>query len=77
MKEDTGQVGEGRRKKIERTFWSGELGLTLVTVSLVVFIFLILPMEHAGLPARRVTDDLGSDRGGGEPGPQRRLRSLW
>jgi hypothetical protein len=47
MKEDTGQVGEGRRREIEKYLWSGQLGLTLVTVSLVVFIFLIVPMEHA------------------------------
>ena len=47
MKEDTGQVGEGRRREIEKYLWSGQLGLTLVTVSLVVFIFRIVPMEHA------------------------------
>ena len=49
-------MGEGRGKKIEKTFWSGQLGLTLVTASLVVFIFVIVPMEHTGLPARLVFD---------------------
>ena len=46
-KEDTGQVGEGRRREIEKYSWSGKLGLMLVTLSLVVFIFLLVPMEHA------------------------------
>jgi hypothetical protein len=33
-------------------FWSGDLGLTLVTISLVVLIFVIMPMERSGLPER-------------------------
>jgi hypothetical protein len=33
-------------------FWSGDLGLTLVTVSLVVLIFVITPLREAGLPGR-------------------------
>jgi hypothetical protein len=33
-------------------FWSGDLGLTLLTISLVVEIFLITPMREAGIPGR-------------------------
>src|SRR5271155_1423700 len=33
-------------------FWSGDLGLTLVTISLVVLVFLITPLREAGLPGR-------------------------
>jgi Ion channel len=31
-------------------FWSGDLGLTLVSISLVILIFIILPLREAGLP---------------------------
>jgi Ion channel len=37
-------------------FWSGDLGLTLVTISLVVLIFVIMPLERAGLPERMFLD---------------------
>jgi Ion channel len=37
-------------------FWSGDLGLTLVTISLVVLIFVITPLRQAGLPGRFVFD---------------------
>ncbi len=33
-------------------FWSGDLGLTLITISLVVLIFVITPLREAGLPGR-------------------------
>jgi hypothetical protein len=33
-------------------FWSGDLGLTLTTISLVVLIFVITPLREAGLPGR-------------------------
>jgi len=33
-------------------FWSGDLGLTLVTISLVVLIFVITPLREAGQPGR-------------------------
>jgi ion channel len=33
-------------------FWSGDLGLTLITISLIVIIFAITPMREAGLPGR-------------------------
>jgi Ion channel len=33
-------------------FWSGDLGLTLVTISLVILIFLVTPLLAAGLPGR-------------------------
>lgn len=33
-------------------FWSGDLGLTLVTISLAVLIFVITPLREAGLPGR-------------------------
>jgi hypothetical protein len=37
-------------------FWSGDLGLTLTTISLVVLIFVITPLREAGLPGRFVFD---------------------
>ncbi len=37
-------------------FWSGGLGLTLVTISLVVLIFIVMPLRHAGLPERIFLD---------------------
>jgi hypothetical protein len=33
-------------------FWSGDLGLTLITVSLVILIFVITPLREAGLRGR-------------------------
>jgi hypothetical protein len=37
-------------------FWSGDLGLTLVTISLVVLIFVITPLRESGLPGRLFFD---------------------
>jgi hypothetical protein len=37
-------------------FWSGDLGLTLTTISLLVLLFVITPLREAGLPARLVFD---------------------
>jgi len=33
-------------------FWSGDLGLTLVTLSLIIIIFVVTPMREAGVPGR-------------------------
>ena len=33
-------------------FWSGDLGLTLVSISLIVLIFIVFPLREAGLPGR-------------------------
>jgi ion channel len=33
-------------------FWSGDLGLTLLTISLVVLVFIITPLCEAGIPGR-------------------------
>jgi len=33
-------------------FWSGDLGLTLVTISLVFLVFVITPLREVGLPGR-------------------------
>lgn len=35
-------------------FWSGDLGLTLLTISLIVLVFLITPLREVGLPVRIV-----------------------
>jgi Ion channel len=37
-------------------FWSGDLGLTLVTISLVVLVFIITPLREAALPGRFLFD---------------------
>ena len=39
-------------------FWSGDLGLTLVTLSLVILIFVITPLREGGLPGRLFFDIL-------------------
>jgi hypothetical protein len=37
-------------------FWSGDLGLTLVTISVVTLVFIVTPLREAGLPGRLVFD---------------------
>src|SRR5271166_893092 len=37
-------------------FWSGDLGLTLVTISLAILIFVITPLREAGLRGRLFCD---------------------
>ena len=37
-------------------FWSGDLGLTLVTVSLVLLVFVVTPFREAGVPWRAALD---------------------
>jgi hypothetical protein len=37
-------------------FWSGDLGLTLVSISLVILVFVITPLREAGLPGRLFFD---------------------
>lgn len=37
-------------------FWSGDLGLTLVTISLLALVFIITPLREAGLPGRLFFD---------------------
>ena len=47
---------EPRRRLLMSEFWSGDLGLTLVTISLVVLIFIIPPLREAGVPGRLFFD---------------------
>ncbi len=37
-------------------FWSGDMGLTLITISLSVLVFVIIPMREAGLSGRLVPE---------------------
>jgi hypothetical protein len=37
-------------------FWSGDLGLTLMTISLVLLICVVTPLRAAGLPGRLLRD---------------------
>lgn len=37
-------------------FWSGDLGLTLITVSLFLLVFVISPLREAGLPGRLILE---------------------
>jgi hypothetical protein len=37
-------------------FWSGDLGLTLITISLCLLVFIITPMREAGVPGRVLVD---------------------
>jgi hypothetical protein len=37
-------------------FWSGKHGLTLITISLIVLIFIATPLRETGLPLRILSD---------------------
>jgi len=37
-------------------FWSGEMGLTLLTLSLAALVFVVTPLREAGLPGRALLD---------------------
>ena len=37
-------------------FWSGDIGLTLISISLVILIFVIFPLRQAGLTGRVFLD---------------------
>jgi len=37
-------------------FWSGDLGLTLVSISLVILVFVVLPFREAGVPGQILLD---------------------
>jgi len=37
-------------------FWSGDLGLTLITISLCILVFIITPMREAGVSGRLLVD---------------------
>ncbi len=37
-------------------FWSGDLGLTLVSMSLIILIFIVFPLRDAGMPGRIFLD---------------------
>jgi len=37
-------------------FWSGELGLTLITISLCILVFIVTPMREAGVSGRILVD---------------------
>jgi hypothetical protein len=50
------QLNDAVLQELTSEFWSGGLGLTLVTISLVVLIFVIMPLRHAGLPERIFLD---------------------
>ena len=39
-------------------FWSGEMGLTLLTLSLAVLVFVITPLREAGLPGRELLESV-------------------
>jgi hypothetical protein len=39
-------------------FWSGDLGLTLVTISLILLVFVVTPMREAGVPGRALLDTI-------------------
>lgn len=37
-------------------FWSGEMGLTLLTLSLAALVLVVTPLREAGLPGRELLD---------------------
>jgi Ion channel len=37
-------------------FWSGDLGLTLITISLILLVFIITPLRESGMPGRFMVD---------------------
>jgi len=52
----TDEVKSFRLRFDASEFWSGDVGLTLITVSLTIFTFLILPLAEGGLLGRFVLD---------------------
>ena len=51
----TNDIGETREPVFHRymsEFWSGDLGLTLITISLVILVFVVTPLREAGLRGR-------------------------
>jgi voltage-gated potassium channel len=52
MTNDMHQTPRPVLRKHLNEFWSGDLGLTLITVSLVILIFVITPLREAGLRGR-------------------------
>src|ERR1700683_4329397 len=48
----TGMPGQTSFHLRMSEFWSGDLGLTLLTISLVVLVFIITPLCEAGIPGR-------------------------
>src|SRR5580698_350364 len=48
----TGMPGQTSFHLRMSEFWSGDLGLTLLTISLVVLVFIITPLREAGIPGR-------------------------
>jgi hypothetical protein len=54
---DSPQHSRGWMIKLHMSeFWSGDLGLTLITISLVVLLFVVTPLREAGLPGRLFFD---------------------
>jgi voltage-gated potassium channel len=54
---DSPQHSRGMMMKLHMSeFWSGDLGLTLITISLVVLLFVVTPLREAGLPGRLFFD---------------------
>jgi hypothetical protein len=47
---------QSRRRLNMSEFWSAHLGLTLVTISLTILIFVVTPLREAGLPGRLFCD---------------------
>src|SRR5277367_3775858 len=47
---------QSRRRLNMSEFWSTHLGLTLITISLAILIFVITPLREAGLPGRLFFD---------------------
>src|SRR5271170_4373540 len=56
MTNDTQPTRSPARQINLSEFWSGDLGLTLVTIALAVLIFVITPLREAGLPIRLLFD---------------------
>ena len=52
MTNDTSRSANPRFQLNLTEFWSAHLGLTLVTISLSVIVFVITPLREAGLPGR-------------------------
>src|SRR5580704_13635153 len=48
----TGMPGQTSFHLRMSEFWSGDLGLTLLTISLVVLVFVVTPLREAGIPGR-------------------------
>ena len=52
MSNESHRIRDGVLRLGITNFWSGDLGLTLISISLVFLVFVVVPTREAGIPGR-------------------------